>query len=354
MAATAGQIEARTAGVPTSNAGTRPAGGVLFDWAAAGVCSFITGGIYLDAWAHNHGKVDNTFFTLWHAVLYSSLFLAILGVIAALVTYHNRGYAWQDALPRGYELSLVGVGLFAVGGVGDLLWHELFGIELRLDAAFSPTHLFLAVAMALVLSGPVRAAWLRTTTAGGWAAWLPLLLSLTYTLSVLTVVTQWMHPFVQVWAGKDAAGDSDVAHGLGAASVWVQTVLLMGCVLLAMRRWPLPFGALTLVFGLNALLLSFMHDQYRFIPVALAAGLIADLLLRQLKPGVERPATLRLFAFAVPVVLYALYFLTLIFTEGITWSVHMWVGTVFGAGVLGFLLSYLLVPPALPEADRAS
>jgi hypothetical protein len=28
-------------------------------------------GLYLDGWAHNHGKVDNTFFTPWHAVFYS-------------------------------------------------------------------------------------------------------------------------------------------------------------------------------------------------------------------------------------------------------------------------------------------
>ncbi len=41
----------------------RPAGGVLFDWAAIVVGGLIVGGFYLDAWAHNHGKVDNTFFT---------------------------------------------------------------------------------------------------------------------------------------------------------------------------------------------------------------------------------------------------------------------------------------------------
>ncbi len=57
----------------------------------------------------------------------------------------------------GYGLSLLGVSIFALGGVSDMIWHMLFGIEVNVDALLSPTHLLLAVGMALIVSGPLRA-----------------------------------------------------------------------------------------------------------------------------------------------------------------------------------------------------
>ena len=84
------------------------------------------------------------------------------------------------------------------------------------------------------------------------------------------------------------------------------------------------------------------------IIVAALAGLTADALYIWLKPSVTRPADLRLFAFAVPVVLYLLYFLVLKLTSGVNWTIHLWLGTTFVAGIAGFLLSYLLVPSTVP------
>src|SRR5438067_2248282 len=46
-------------------------GGIKFDWTATILCTLLIGGVYLDGWAHAHGKVDSTCFTPWHAVLYS-------------------------------------------------------------------------------------------------------------------------------------------------------------------------------------------------------------------------------------------------------------------------------------------
>jgi hypothetical protein len=103
------------------------------------------------------------------------------------------------------------------------------------------------------------------------------------------------------------------------------------------------------VFTLNITLLSFMQDNYVLIIVAVLAGLFADVLYLWLKPSVTRPADVRLFAFAVPVVLYLLYFLALKLTSGVNWIIHLWLGTTFVAGIAGFLLSSLLVPPEVPE-----
>jgi hypothetical protein len=47
-----------------------PMSSLSFDWAVTALSVWVVAGLYLDGWAHNHGKVDETFFTPWHAVLY--------------------------------------------------------------------------------------------------------------------------------------------------------------------------------------------------------------------------------------------------------------------------------------------
>jgi hypothetical protein len=60
------------------------------------------------------------------------------------------------------------------------------------------------------------------------------------------------------------------------------------------------------------------------------------------------------FAFAVPALLYLFYFLNLAIVEPwrfqsrITWSVHFWAGSIVLAGLVGFLLSYVMLPPLTP------
>lgn len=76
-----------------------------------------------------------------------------------------------------------------------------------------------------------------------------------------------------------------------------------------------------------------------------AGGLSADVMHGLLRPTAGRPAALRIFAFVVPALFYLCYFIALILTEGIAWSVHLWAGSIVLAGLAGWLLSYLLVPP---------
>jgi len=87
------------------------------------------------------------------------------------------------------------------------------------------------------------------------------------------------------------------------------------------------------------------------LPCALLGGLAADLLCQRLHPTEERPESIRVFAFAVPALLYLFYFLNLTIVEPlrfqsrITWSVHFWAGSIVLAGLVGFLLSYVMFPP---------
>ena len=593
----------------------------------AGLSSLLLGGFYLDLWAHAHGRTDNTFFTPWHALLYSAM--AVVGIFlgATAIRWRSRGNAWHQTLPPGYGLSLIGVGLFAVGGVADLIWHVIFGVEFSVDALLSPTHLVLASAGVLIVAGPLRAAWRNPERASQrWLGKIPAVLSLALLLSIFTAFTQFVHPLTDTWAGRapvapqtqtelffmradgteqtrltissghsdgspswspdgrtiafirsdrasvsnpvgeiyrmnadgsgataltrsaawyggplwshdgqaiafslmrkdtrkwtiaviDASGgdprlliDSSandildswspdgtrlifhsdrtgrpqvfvmnadgsgqtqltnvgdnwggawssrndtiafassrggrlqiytmnsngkdqqrlmsstgddwlpawspdggrlafnsnrdgqaqiyvanadgsrptnvlrttssrldswtprwspdggfilyaaggnppyysvpfVRQALGAAGIILQAALLIGVVLLGLRGATLPVGSLTLILTLNAALMSVLQDQYRLIPAAIVAGALGDLVLWRLRPSVERPASVRLFAFCVPVIFYCCYMLTLQLSGGIGWSIHLWLGTIVVAGIVGVLLSYLLVPP---------
>src|SRR5207247_3907583 len=104
-------------------------------------------------WAHTHGKVDTTFFTAWHAAFYTG-FLAVAGaLVGALVHQRARRGTWQQALPPGYNLALLGAVIFGCGGAGDMLWHTFFGIEKDVEALFSPTHIMLGCGGWLMVGG---------------------------------------------------------------------------------------------------------------------------------------------------------------------------------------------------------
>jgi hypothetical protein len=329
-----------------------PASSLRYDWLVALLGVLSTCGAYVDLWAHTHIPQLETFFTPWHGVLYGSFLLNAGVLVGTAVVNHRKGYAWERSLPQGYGLALLGVCVYTVGGVGDMFWHILFGIEKNVEALLSPTHLLLAVGGFLIKTGPLRSAWQRIGKANlsGWRELGPMLLALMSTVAGFMFFTTYADPFVNTWASARVSIDSQLGflvQALGVGSVLIQTALLMGPVLLVIRRWQLPFGAMTLVFLLLQILVSVPGDTYYLLPVALLAGLGADALLLWLKPSVARGNAFHLFAFLVPVILYLLYFLelSLLPWKGLGWSIHMWMGSVVLAGVVSLLLSFLLVPP---------
>jgi Tol biopolymer transport system component len=617
---------------PTTDAReARPQGGPRFDWLIAVLSAWWLGGLFLDGWAHRHVPALETFFTLWHAVLYSGFAACALALLVTQARNMRRGYPWRKSLPTGYGLSLAGAAIFLVAGALDLLWHTLFGVERSVEALLSPTHLLLATGGVLLVSGPLRAAWRRILTGARltWRAGAPALLALLYCYAALGFFTQYAHPFVTNWAAipvsaapahsdlylmrADGSGQTrlttnqgdarspsfspdgarivfasatsaqatleqiymvnadggdlrqltfatggaslpswspdgahiaytdgasgqiaimdvdganarlltrdtgqhccstwspdgaqiayigpdgqiyaiaasspgaeaaprrlthnsvqhwtprwspdgariafssnqdsndavytmrvdgsdmrrlttsgadnwgpvwspdasrlafatnrdgyaeiyvmradgsdqvnltrnpgvdndglpawsadgrtiaytvrrqsspimlDLTAALGVASVLLQAALLMGVLLLVMRRWRLPLGAITLLLVVSTALIGLLGDQHIWIVVALLAGLIADTLYVALRPSAERPTALRIFSFTVPTLLYGLYFLTTYLTHGhISWSIHLTAGTAALAGVVGLLLSIVLIPPALISQRKDS
>jgi hypothetical protein len=337
----------------TGNYCERPAGGLRFDWPAALLALWLMLGMFLDGFAHhNLPESLETFFTPWHGILYSG-FLALAGFIL----FHQsrnmaRGYAWNQALPAGYSFALLGITLFGLGGVGDLVWHTLFGIEEGVEALLSPTPLLLATGGILLTVGPFRAA-LHQFERGanpGWKNPAPAFLSALLFLSVLTFFIEYANTLVspeRVIENSFAGRLGEAAHYLtavGVAGVLLPTAFVMGLVLFIVRRWSLPRGALALIVGGNSLFMSLFHyHEMATYPQALipivASGLIAELGYAWLKPSPGRERALRAFAFAVPLATYGLFFVTLILTSGVWWSIHMWAGVPIMAGVVGVLMS---------------
>jgi len=348
-------LTATSTGHDTSRSGAPP-GSIGFDWVMSVLCGLFLGGLFLDGWAHTHGRVDNTFFTPWHAVLYSGYLLVALFLFGTTGWNRRRGFAWLRALPPGYEWSLVGVLLWVPGGLADLLWHEIFGFEASVDALLSPPHLVLALGYGLMASGPLRAAWRRPDRwSGRWSRVLPALLSVIFLLSLITFFTQIAHPIANLWGhgmGPSNRGIASLAAELGVTGLLLEAMILTGAILLLVRRFVLPFGALTVMIGINAALMGVLYERGEY-PVAqvlamVGAGLITDLLLRLLEPG-RGKVRLRVFAFAVPTMPCLLYFIVLRLVDGLWWTIHLTGGTIVLAGLLGWLLSYVAAPPDEPN-----
>jgi hypothetical protein len=361
---------------------TQAASGRRFDWIMIIVSVWWLGGLFIDGWAHsNLGRLE-TFFTPWHAVLYSG-YLAVATTLIVktfqnlsrtaasnnangetpalitLITTSLPGKRWMKALPAGYELSLLGIGIFAIAGVADMTWHIVFGIESGTEALLSPTHLGLAMGVGLALSGPLRAAWRRPGGVSSWRQLGPAIFSLTFTFSLLTFLTAYAYPLVSPWPIFNIPKSGGPTRGI--TDILLQTGLTMSFVFLAIRRWRLPVGTFTFFLTLNAALMAaFAPKTVVFLLLTpLLAGLVTDLLYWWLQPSEEQPLSIRLFAFVVPGIFYLLYFINLeivgpfISGNHITWSIPFWAGAPVIAGLTSFLLSYVLLPPAKPAETLA-
>jgi hypothetical protein len=103
---------------------------------------WLIGGVFADGFAHNNLRDTlEGFFSPWHAILYSGFTATALWIAWLVAGQARAGLRGLNALPIGYEWGALGVIVFGLGGVGDLIWHSVFGIEVGTSALLSPTHL---------------------------------------------------------------------------------------------------------------------------------------------------------------------------------------------------------------------
>ncbi len=329
-------------------------GALAFDWVMVILGLWMIGGVHLDAWAHHKFDIE-TFLTAWHALMYSG-YIALTGVLmGTFIRNVSRGAVWRAAVPAGYGLSLLGAAILLIGVFADMLWHARFNIRPRLDALLNPPHLFLVFGSALMISGPLRAAWKRPVGAGrSWVSLLPAILSLALLLAGLSFFTSYSHPLSDALLTIAQRPPSDTQMhgyvGTGMSSILLQSTIMMGIILLAVRRWWLPIGSLTLMITIAYGLTVSIHENFFLIPFEILAGLAAEILYWRLKPTAGRPASFRWFSFGVPLIFYTLYFLALSLTNVIWWTISLRVEAILLSGLTGWLLSYAVLPP--PAIDK--
>jgi len=314
--------------------------------------AWLLGGLLTDVWAHNNVPKLETFFTPWHAALYSG-FLATAAWICWLVRRNlMAGRRGAAAVPAGYLLGAFGVCLFLVAGAGDLTWHTIFGIERNARILFSPTHLMLVTAIILIMTSPLRdmLADRSVPVAPTLRRLLPAILSIAFATVTLMVLLQYANILVQNPQGivNALSRTNGSATQVGEELIITNLALLIPLLILG-RRWRLPFGTATLVytvFGIQAEAVRALGTPMVFVTVVVA-GVCVDLLIAWLRVTPTEKWRFWAFGALAPVVTWAVYFLITFITVGSVPSVvEYWTGMPVIAGLLGLAVAALMLPGA--------
>ena len=305
-------------------------------------------GLFLDGWAHSHQKPES-FFSPWHGVLYSGFTAAALWAGWTAWRRRRPGHSLVQTMPPGHLATLGGFVLFGIGGVGDLIWHEVFGIEANVEALLSPTHLLLLVGGAIALSEPLRTLLRSSAVQLSWKEFLPALLSLTLLTAVGAFFLGYLSPF-----GATAASFPNVtthSHELaritpsvGAelrenwalGSILVTSLVFVLPALIARRRWRTPPGAFAFLYSFLMLLQVGLNEfeQWPLIAIGIVVGTVVDLAIQRALPA-------WLLGALIPLSAWSTYFLVFGLQIGVGWSPELWAGSTLIAAMIGGLIGLL-------------
>jgi hypothetical protein len=344
--------------LPRDANAVRPAASARTDLITFLLSLWFTAGLFLDAWAHNNVPELETFFTPWHAVFYSG-FVATASWVLWTCRVALRDPRWDVGLvPVGYASSLVALGVFAVAGVGDLIWHRVFGIEQRIDILFSPTHLALGASMLVIVTTPLRSAWAdpaprrrRLLLAVGSVS-----LAATIVLLFLQYANAFAFSNVDVVVALSGAEEDWTARLV--SSIALTNLVLLVPLLVIARRFTLPLGAVTLLYLPVAVLAGAVtgFDNVSLLISLLVAGVCLDLAGQWLRPTAGRPLRFHAFAALLPLVTWTAYVATAAFTPRPTFlapdgSAHttdglieLYTGVPIVQALLGLVIAIVMLP----------
>jgi hypothetical protein len=349
-----------------------PSRNATLDFAIGLAGLWLAAGFLWDSWAHLHVGVES-FFTPYHAVFYSAMVFAAcaFGIEARRNT--RRGFHFPHLWPAAYQRALLGVPLFFLGGLGDFFWHTFFGVENRIEAVTSPTHLIIGFAVALVLSGPVRSALADRGTLLTLRSQLAVIFSLA---AILEFAHLGMSYAFDPSAARMDAPPSEVANspyylldvalvlyktGTGVMIVILTSLVGMAFALYLASRFRLAPGAMTLFFVLgDSMMAAALTNDRPLLAIhfvkALVAGIVADTILARGRTRGAPPAgadtkVLRRFGIFVPAAYYGTFFTLTIGFEGTWWNWNLVLGTLVWSILAGYGLTFL-VGDSSPFAPR--
>lgn len=313
-------------------------------------------GLFLDGYAHTN-LIDQleSFFTPWHAVFYSG-FLASAAWVA-WITYKNviAGLPLREAVPPGYGPTVVGLVLFGLGGIGDGVWHTLFGIESGIDALLSPTHFMLFTGGILGLSTAIRTTRLRHRgEAVEGADRLPLVISLLLITAAMAFFTAYVwipgQPSILEVAYDSIAGEGQGAVGYFISGMLVSTTVLLASLIIVLRWWKLPAGVAATVWVVTntAIAVSFDLHVGTAVVFGVAGGVAGEAARAVLDPGPSNRTGSLITLAAIPVVAWSVLMAAYAIVVTIAWPPEIWAGAIILSGLAAAGLGWI----SLPDPER--
>ncbi len=311
------------------------------------LCAALVGGLGLDVYAHINiiDAATEDFFTPWHGVFYTTF--AALAAWVGVIGYRRRSATPLSTwFPQSYRWTVVGLIVFAVGGVGDAIWHTVYGVEVGFDALLSPTHMVLFMGLLLIIWTPVRSSMSRADRSAALAIGG---VTLTTVIAVVFLQYLWLLPH-SWWAEQTYNPVTESGFGIVQtflAATIVTAAVLCGPLLVVLGRRSLPFGAATVVWTVVAAVEGMVVSQStRVVPLAFLGGLAFDTVRWVVDRTVTGPQAgtigLRAASFAGPATLLGAYLVSVGLDAAVGWPAEVWGGTVFVAGLTGLGLALLL------------
>jgi hypothetical protein len=344
---------------------TRPVATYRTDLIMTLLGGWFTIGLFLDAWAHNNIPGLETFFTPWHAVFYSGFTATAAWVLWTCRRALPDGQRALRAIPVGYAPTIVALAAFAIGGVADLTWHQVFGIEQNIDILFSPTHLILIASMLVIVTTPIRSAWANASLppAPGLRLLLPVVLSMAFATTLVLLFLQYANALTYSSPGvvrSLSTGHNQSTEGFVAAVAVTNVVLALPLLTLA-RRWRLPVGTATIVY-LAVCVLSCAVTGLRNVPLivgVMVAAVCVDILAVLLRPGPDSLARFRSFGGFAALLTWTIYIVTAYATSAgvrviddgggqASAKPELYIGVAIVQALVGVLLAVLLIPSGTP------
>jgi hypothetical protein len=317
-------------------------------------------GLQLDAYAHATYPDLETFWTPWHAVLYSGIAACGFVLLWLLRPRLPRVPTYRGLLretPHALRLPVVGMALLLVGGGIDTLWHNLFGIEQGLEIFSSPSHFLIIGGMVLVATGP--ALMFADTPALRLSGGDAVLVTISALLSVLPLHIYSLHasalgePMLGTGAEvmETFSEDGQMLHGY-----FGSTVLLLLPVLVVARRWQLPRGVPTALVAAPVVLLALMFGEpgNEWLPLTVAAaGAVVEVLARAAAPACRAlsvDARWMVLGLLAPVAVWGAVLAVGAATVGVGWGLHMLSGVLALAAFTGLGTAFVVRRVQLAQA----
>ncbi len=285
----------------------------------------------------------------------------------AWMVYRRRASSASlvDAIPTGYGLAVVGLGVFAVGGIGDGIWHTVFGIETSIDALLSPTHLVMLTGILMSVTAPIRAYWRVTDVdiAGRLGSFLPVAISTALVATAAAFFFMYANGLANWPITRPYTPYTDdllAAHGV--LSTLVTTIILLGPVFVLLRRWVTPFGTFTLLFAIVGAAMAALDafELWWQVIAPVVAGLVTDAIVARSATTADDSAddhaagradrrwTIRVIALVVPLVLWSVSTLVIHLAWSVRWPPELWIGQIVLAMMVAYGMALLTAPEPAP------